>query len=182
MELNPFSPMVLMKTPNVYVVLIGKPAVGSTTLLKDLFQQVGKNMPKPARLFTQTDQAKWTDLDVRIEAETTNGGGLVIVDNLYDFSWALVKEKRNSVWVAMSYSRGISPQIREKIDYLFLFKETHIDSCKKIYDLYCCKFFATFAEFHTVFKKYTQNYQCLVIHLASKSDNLLEQVFWYKAA
>ena len=41
--------------------------------------------------------------------------------------------------------------------------------------------FPTFEMFCTVMDKCTQNYECIVIDNSTRSNNIEEQVFWYKA-
>jgi hypothetical protein len=42
--------------------------------------------------------------------------------------------------------------------------------------------FPTFDAFAQIMDQCTENYECLVIHNNSKSNKLVDQVFWYKAS
>jgi hypothetical protein len=41
--------------------------------------------------------------------------------------------------------------------------------------------FPSFEIFNEVLNQCTENYECLVINKSSRSNNLSEQVYWYKA-
>lgn len=51
---------------------------------------------------------------------------------------------------------------RTKMDYVFILKDTHLLSSKKIYEDYF-KYIITFEEYNNFISKYTQDYRCLVI-------------------
>jgi len=165
-----FNPTMLTKS-NIHLIVIGKRATGKTTLLMDLYQKIGKPI---VRVFTHNEK-EWNHLVTSENACQTVDNTLCIVDDLPDFSWPMNGQKR-PMWVSMAYPQGIRPEFRENIDYLFLFKDTHLGFCKKIYEMYCSNIFPSFEDFYALFEKYTQEFQCLVIHLKSNSE---EKVFWY---
>jgi len=75
---------------------------------------------------------------------------------------------------------GIPPQLRNNIDYTFIFRTSNYKEKKKIYENYA-GMFPTFESFCSVFDQITTGYDCMVIHSTSRSNKLEEQVFWYRA-
>lgn len=82
--------------------------------------------------------------------------------------------------ITMQYPLGMPPILRTNIDYVFILREPYISNKKKIYEHFA-GMFPTFDIFCQVMKSCTANYECLVIDNNSKSNELNEQVFWYKA-
>lgn len=83
--------------------------------------------------------------------------------------------------VAVQYALGIPPDLRNNIDYVFIFNEPSIKNRKKIYEDYC-SMIPTFDEFCNILDSCTRNYECLVVKTTGGSSNKIEDhVFWYKA-
>lgn len=83
--------------------------------------------------------------------------------------------------VAVQYALGIPPDLRNNIDYVFIFNEPSIKNRKKIYEDYC-SMIPSFDEFCNILDSCTRNYECLVVKTTGGSSNKIEdQVFWYKA-
>ena len=81
--------------------------------------------------------------------------------------------------ITMQYPLGIPPNLRTNIDYVFILREPYISNRKRIYDNYA-GMFPTFESFCQVMDQCTENYECLVINNNAKTNNLTEQIFWYK--
>jgi hypothetical protein len=82
--------------------------------------------------------------------------------------------------LTMQYPVGIPPELRSNIDYVFIFNEPSIANRKKLYDGYgSC--IPSFDHFCNILDSCTQNHECLVIKLSGNSNNLKDQIFWYKA-
>lgn len=115
---------------------------------------------------------------------------LLLDDCLYDQSWCRSKNIRalfmnGRHWkvffiITMQYPLGIPPILRSNIDYVFICRENIVQNRRRIYESFA-GMFNSFDLFCTVLDQTTENYECLVIHNNSKSNNLLDQVFWYKA-
>ena len=115
---------------------------------------------------------------------------VILDDCLYDDSWARDKLMRllfmnGRHWkimlvITMQYPLGIPPTLRTNIDYVFILRENYIANRKRIYENYA-GMFPTFESFCQVMDQCTENYECLVINNNSKSNKLVDQVFWYKA-
>lgn len=82
--------------------------------------------------------------------------------------------------ITMQFSLGIPTTLRGQIDYIFICRENIISNRKRLYDHYA-GMFPTFEIFCQVMNQCTENYECLVIDNTTKSNNINEQVFWYKA-
>ena len=115
---------------------------------------------------------------------------VILDDCLYDNTWARDKMMRllfmnGRHWkvmlvITMQYPLGIPPTLRTNIDYVFILRENYIANRKRIYENYA-GMFPTFESFCQVMDQCTENYECLVINNNSKSNQLRDQVFWYKA-
>ena len=124
------------------------------------------------------------------EKEIDNRAFLIMDDCLYDNDWKKDKIIREIFlngrhWgiffiLSMQYAIGISPILRSNIDWVFLLRENIVQNRKKLYDNYA-GMFHTFEMFCQTMDACTENFECLVIHNASKSNKIEDQVFWYKA-
>ena len=116
---------------------------------------------------------------------------VIMDDCLYDSKWTRDKLMRlifmnGRHWhimllITMQYPLGVPPVLRSNIDYVFILRENIIGNRKRIYDNYA-GMFPSFDVFCTVMDKCTDNFECLVIKNNSQSNNLFDQVFWYKAS
>lgn len=82
--------------------------------------------------------------------------------------------------LTMQYCMGITPTLRTNVDYIFICKEPKLGNQKRLYEHYA-GMFPCFEMFRTVLNKCTKNRGCLVIDNSSNSDQLEDQVFWYRA-
>ena len=80
----------------------------------------------------------------------------------------------------MQYVLGIPPTLRTNIDFTFIFRENIVANRKRLYDNFA-GMFPSFETFCQVMDQCTENYECLVIHNSSKSNKIIDQVYWYKA-
>ena len=115
---------------------------------------------------------------------------VILDDCLYDNKWTKDKMMRllfmnGRHWkimlvITMQYPLGIPPNLRTNIDYVFILREPYIANRKRIYENYA-GMFPTFESFTQVMDQCTENFECLVINNNSKSNKLVDQIFWYKA-
>jgi len=115
---------------------------------------------------------------------------LIFDDCLYNNDWAKDKNMRYifmngrhvkiTFILTMQFPLGIPPNLRTNIDYVFILRENTTSNRRRIYEHYA-GMFPTFDAFNIVMDNCTENFECLVIHNAAKSNRLDEQVFWYKA-
>ncbi len=115
---------------------------------------------------------------------------VILDDCLYDASWTRDKMMRllfmnGRHWkimliITMQYPLGIPPNLRTNIDYVFILREPYIKNRRIIWENYA-GMFPTFESFAQIMDQCTENYECLVINNNSKSNQLHQQIFWYKA-
>ena len=82
--------------------------------------------------------------------------------------------------MTFQYMMEIHPSFRTNIDYVFICKENRKDNVEKLYK-YFCGMFDKSADFKKVLGQCTNDYGCMVIDNTSRSDDISQQVFWYKA-
>jgi len=114
----------------------------------------------------------------------------ILDDCIYDSSWSKEKMMRllfmnGRHWkimlvITMQYPLGIPPNLRTNIDYVFILREPYIANRRRIWENYA-GMFPNYESFAQVMDQCTENYECLVIDNNSKSNNLQDQIFWYKA-
>jgi hypothetical protein len=78
------------------------------------------------------------------------------------------------------YCMDIPPALRTNVDYLFVLRENVIMNREKLYKSFF-GVFPTFQMFQQVMDSCTENYECLVLDNTSKSNNINECIYWYKA-
>lgn len=82
--------------------------------------------------------------------------------------------------ISLQYCMGLPPALRANVDYLFILRENIIDNQKKIWKFFF-GMFPTFASFQQTLFACTENFECLVLDNTSKSNNIEDCVYWYKA-
>lgn len=82
--------------------------------------------------------------------------------------------------LTMQYSLGVSPQLRNNFDYIFLLSEDFINNQKRIYDHYA-GMFPSFDFFRSVFMQLTQEYGSMVIANRGARKTFFEKIFSYTA-
>lgn len=82
--------------------------------------------------------------------------------------------------LAMQFSLGITPELRNNIDYIFLFGDDVRSNLERIYKHYA-GVFPNFDSFAMVFSDLTDNHGCMVIDNKVSSKRLQDKIFWYRA-
>ena len=82
--------------------------------------------------------------------------------------------------LTMQYCMDLSPDLRANIDYIFVLRENIISNKEKIYKNFF-GIFPSFDTFNQVMNSCTENFECLVLDNTSRSNNIEDVVFWYKA-
>lgn len=136
-----------------------------------------------------TDQAS-TEKKKYGRTDLDNRAFLVLDDCLYDKSWPNDKNIRACFMngrhygilfaITMQYPLGIPPHLRANVDYVFILRDNMIKNRERIYQQYA-GMFNSFDVFCQVMDQCTSNYECLVIDNKTQSNNLSDQIFWYKA-
>lgn len=115
---------------------------------------------------------------------------LIMDDCMYDSTWTRDRQMRfvfqNGRHVKLftilsaQYMMSLPPDIRTNIDYTFIMRENNLANRQRLYTNFAgC--IPTFQMFCSIMDECTENYGCIVIHNSAKSNQLQDQVFWYKA-
>lgn len=78
------------------------------------------------------------------------------------------------------YCMDLPPGLRSNVDYVFCLRENVIQNREKLYKSFF-GVFPTFNIFQQAMDACTENYQCIVLDNTSKSNNIEDCVFYYKA-
>ena len=87
---------------------------------------------------------------------------------------------RVTFMLTMQYCMDLPPDLRANIDYVFILRENIIQNQEKIYKNFF-GIFPQFSIFQDVMNTCTEGYDCLVLDNTSKSNNIQDCVFWYRA-
>ena len=82
--------------------------------------------------------------------------------------------------LTMQYCMDLPPDLRANIDYVFILRENIIQNQEKIYKNFF-GIFSHFSIFQEVLNSCTEGYDCLVLDNTSKSNNIQDCVYWYRA-
>jgi hypothetical protein len=82
--------------------------------------------------------------------------------------------------LTMQAPMGIGPSLRGNIDYTFILRNPSMKYRKDIYENYC-GMFPTREIFEKVLDACTSDFGCLVVDNTTRSNELTDQVFYYKA-
>jgi hypothetical protein len=82
--------------------------------------------------------------------------------------------------LTMQFPLGITPDLRNNFDYIFLLADDTTSNMKRLYDHYA-GVFPDFNSFKQVFGQITQNFGSLVISNRGARSSFLDKVFYYKA-
>ncbi len=98
----------------------------------------------------------------------------LLVDLLYN-----ARHRHISYILSMQYTLGLTPEIRNNFDYVFLFAEDNISYLKRIYEHYA-GFFPDFNSFRLVFEQLTKNFGCMVIKNRIVNSHIFDKISYYK--
>lgn len=85
-----------------------------------------------------------------------------------------------SLLLTAQYCGDLGPEIRCNIDYVFILRDNIASSRERLYR----NFFAAIPSFDTfcqLMRAATENHECLVVDNTSRSNNLEDCLYWYKA-
>lgn len=139
---------------------------------------------------TAVKQLFWEEKE-KNGTSTIDGRSILILDDcLYDDKWTrsvnirwMFMNGRHSdgMFIMTSQSPlGITPALRNNLDYIFILRNNIDNERRKIYMNYA-SIIPSYDIFCEILSSCTEDYKCLVIHISSTSNNLLDCVFWYKA-
>lgn len=82
--------------------------------------------------------------------------------------------------LTMQFPLGITPELRNNFDYVFLLADDIITNLKRIYDHYA-GIFPDFGSFRQVFAHLTADFGSMVLNNRGARSSFLEKLQWYKA-
>lgn len=146
-----------------------------------------ENVIKRQKIITKR---KNKEIEMYGKSNIDNRAFLLLDDCMYDSSWQKDKNIRFiffngrhimlSMLISLQYVLGIPPSFRSNVDYVFICREPIIANRKRIYES-LAGIIPTFDIFNQLMDACTQNFECLVIANAIKSNNFQDSVFWFKA-
>lgn len=83
--------------------------------------------------------------------------------------------------LTMQEPLGLMPNLRSNFDYIFLLKENSALNKKKLWVNYA-SMFPSLPVFEKVLSKVTENYCSLVIDNRKATDDISQQIYWYRAS
>jgi ABC-type dipeptide/oligopeptide/nickel transport system ATPase component len=101
-------------------------------------------------------------------------------DRLIQYIFFAGRHVRTMFALCMQYPLGLTPDLRGNIDFVFIFREPNQQNRRRIFENYA-GMFPSFDVFCQVMDQCTQNFECMVIDNTTTSNNLADQVFWFKA-
>lgn len=82
--------------------------------------------------------------------------------------------------LTMQFPLGITPELRNNFDYIFLLADDIISNLKRMHDHYA-GVFPTFDSFRQIFSKLTDDHGSMVIVNRGSKKSIFDKIFWYKA-
>jgi hypothetical protein len=82
--------------------------------------------------------------------------------------------------LTMQFPLGITPELRNNFDYIFLLADDIISNLKRMHDHYA-GVFPTFDSFRQIFSQLTDDHGSMVIVNRGTGKTIFEKIFWYKA-
>ena len=125
-------------------------------------------------------EKKNTDLDVFVLLDDCMYDKKMIRDTNIRGIFMNGRHWRITFMLTMQYCMDLPPDLRANIDYIFILRENIIQNQEKIYKNFF-GIFPHFSVFQDVLNSCTEGYDCLVLDNTSKSNNIQDCVFWYRA-
>lgn len=85
-----------------------------------------------------------------------------------------------SLIMALQYSKGLTPELRGNLDYIFLLAEDFPKNRRKLWEEYAGSF-KTYDEFEAIFENLTDNFGCMVINNRIHTTDIEKKIFYFKA-
>lgn len=129
---------------------------------------------------------------IEIKGKKDTPNTFIIMDDcLYDggtwskdpqMKWIFFNSRHDKILflLTMQYPLGLTSNFRTNIDYTFILRENNLMNRERIFKNFA-GMFPSFDVFCHVMDNCTSNYECLVIDNRTISNEIEDQVFWYKA-
>ena len=82
--------------------------------------------------------------------------------------------------VTMQYVLDLPPELRSNVDYIFILRNNMVADREKLWKHFC-GFIPNFSTFQQIMNKCTQGFECLVVNNTSRSNEIDDCLYWYKA-
>ena len=82
--------------------------------------------------------------------------------------------------MTMQYVLDLPPELRSNVDYIFILRNNVLADRERIWKHFC-GFIPSFNIFQQIMNKCTTGYECLVVNNTSRSNEIDDCLFWYKA-
>ena len=127
-----------------------------------------------------------------VDPKTNKNNMFIVLDDMMDEAQNWKKEKTIKriffngrhynifCLIALQYPMAITPDLRNNADYVFVYAQSSMKNKRKIYDEFC-GMVTNFDQFCNILDACTQNYECLVIKTTGNTNDIRDQIFWYKA-
>lgn len=124
-----------------------------------------------------------------IEEYYNKKNGCIILDDCMASKGCLIKNSivekilcsnKKPIIMSMQFPLGLSPEMRNNFNYVFLLEENNVCNLKRLYDHYV-NIFPYFNSFVQVFRQVTSDYGAMVIVNHSICKNFLDKIFHFKA-
>ena len=86
----------------------------------------------------------------------------------------------STLFITMQYMLDIPADLRSQVDYVFILRNNITVDREKLYRYYC-GFLPNFHVFQSLMNSCTNDFDCLVVDNTSRSNNVTDNVFWYRA-
>lgn len=188
-------------------IIIGKRAVGKSTLVKYLLQnRYDNSLQKDVITESEYTHKFYENIDTNIKLYDNFGSyfsnyNFLVIDNCMNSSKIIVFDNAifdyrslNNKWIrnliinkktlktstimTFQYPIGISPDKRANIDYIFIFKDNNLSYREELYKQYC-GIISTYEAFSLIMNQ-LQDHECLVIDNYSTSNKIEDVIYWYK--
>lgn len=192
---------------NSVILIIGKRAVGKTTLIKNIIKYKKEvdlctifdpikneynDLTIPYNIHEEYDEITIFNLFKTVFNSEKKKLNLIILDNAIYFPFKksslifknlIVNNKINntSLILSMQVSVANSYLAIDNIDYIFIFNDNNISNVQRFYQQYATKIFDTFDSFNKIYQLITKEaYTCIVIAKIIKSNEVEDNIFYLK--
>ena len=128
----------------------------------------------------QIDNVKKSDIDSRSFIVLDNIAYNDIKRNKYFRRLCDFNNKLNVLFIIEMYFLEVF-NIEKSVDYIFILQENIIINKKNIYNKYFNNLNIQFSLYCKLMDDYTNDFNCLVLDVKSKSMNIQDKLYWYKA-
>lgn len=194
--------------PNTTIAVYGRHGAGKSTLIEDICYNMRETHTATVFCESRKEQKSYLKIvpedrihkryneevveEIMATHDPKSKGTLIVMDDSINDTriWTKDENIRNifingqtdnlMLVFTMQYPLGIPPDLRNRIDYVFLLRENNADSRRRLFEHYA-GLFPTSVSFNHVFNALTNDFGCFVFDNTIPSNNIEDTVFYYKA-